>query len=236
LAELADQAGLSPFHFHRIFKSVTGVTPKAYADAARARRLRGALDRSETVTEAIYDAGFNSSGRFYAASSGMLGMTPTRFRAGGAGEVLRFAVGQTSLGAILVAATDKGVAAIEFGDDPDALVRAFQDRFRQARLVGGDAAFEGWIARVVGLVETPSGGPLDLPLDVRGTAFQQRVWQALRDIPLGSTASYAEIARRLSEPKSARAVALACAASPAIAGASSASGRCSTAKRRHDRA
>jgi AraC family transcriptional regulator of adaptative response/methylated-DNA-[protein]-cysteine methyltransferase len=211
LAELAEAAGLSPFHFHRLFKASTGVTPKAYAVAARNRRMRGALAASRSVTEAIYDAGFNSSGRFYADAPGVLGMTPTRYRAGGAGETLRFAVGQTSLGPILVAATDKGIAAIEFGDDPEGLVKDLQDRFPAARLIGADAAFEGWVARAVGLVEFPSQ-PFDLPLDVRGTAFQQRVWQALRAIPSGSTASYSDIAQRLGMPKSVRAVAGACAA------------------------
>ncbi len=211
LAELAAAAGLSPFHFHRVFKAATGVTPKAYAVARRTLRVRDALTESGSVTGAIYDAGFNSSGRFYADAPGVLGMTPTRFRAGGAGETVRFAVGQTSLGPILVAATEKGIAAIEFGDDPDAMVKSLQDRFPRAQLAGGDTAFEDWIARVVGLVEAPSR-PVDLPLDIRGTAFQRRVWQALRDIPLGSTASYAEIATRLGAPGSARAVAGACAA------------------------
>ncbi len=213
LATLADAAGMSRFHFHRLFKEVTGVTPKGYADAARARRVRGALSRSGTVTEAIYDAGFNSSGRFYEASRGVLGMTPRRFRAGGAGESLHFAIGECSLGAVLVAATDKGIAAISFGDDPEALVRDLQDRFPRANLIGGDPAFERLVAQVVGLVERPGEG-FDLPLDVRGTAFQQRVWAALRAIPRGTTASYAEIAARIGAPKATRAVAQACAANP----------------------
>jgi AraC family transcriptional regulator of adaptative response/methylated-DNA-[protein]-cysteine methyltransferase len=165
------------------------------------------------VTEAIYDAGFNSSGRFYAATPRRLGMTPTRFRAGGAGETLRFALGETSLGSILVAASDTGIAAIRFGDDPAALLREFQDRFPNAELVGGDPQFERMVARVVGAVENPSAR-LDLPLDVRGTAFQQRVWQALREIPAGKTASYSQIAARLDAPKAVRAVAGACAANP----------------------
>ena len=211
LAELASAVGVSPFHFHRVFKAATGVTPKAYADADRARRVRAALDKSETVTEAIYDAGFNSNGRFYAAAPGRLGMTPTRFRTGGGGETVRFAIGQTSLGAILVAATDKGIVAIQFADDPDTLLRDLQDRFPKARLIGGDAEFERLVARVVGSVENPSAG-FDLPLDVRGTAFQQRVWQALREIPAGTTASYSDIAQRLGAPKAVRAVAGACAA------------------------
>jgi AraC family transcriptional regulator of adaptative response/methylated-DNA-[protein]-cysteine methyltransferase len=211
LAELADAVGISRFHFHRVFKASTGITPKAYADAERARRMRAALDTRETVTEAIYDAGFNSNGRFYASAPGRLGMTPTRFRAGGDGETVRFAIGQTSLGAILVAATDKGIVAIQFADEPDALLRDLQDRFPKAQLVGGDAEFEGLVARVVGSVENPSLG-FDLPLDVRGTAFQQRVWQALREIPVGTTASYSDVAQRLGAPKAVRAVAGACAA------------------------
>jgi AraC family transcriptional regulator of adaptative response/methylated-DNA-[protein]-cysteine methyltransferase len=184
LSDLAQATGLSPHHFHRVFKAVTGVTPKAYADARRAERVRGALTECGTVTEAIYDAGFNSSGRFYEQSDKVLGMTPTRFRAGGVKETIRFAIGQCSLGSILVAATDKGVCAILMGDDPGVLARDLQDRFDRAELVGGDDAFDAIVAKVVGLVEQPSRG-LDLPLDVRGTAFQQRVWQALRDIPAG---------------------------------------------------
>jgi AraC family transcriptional regulator of adaptative response/methylated-DNA-[protein]-cysteine methyltransferase len=215
LAALARSAGLSRFHFHRVFKALAGVTPKAYADAYRARRVRAALTRDATVTEAIYGAGFNSNGRFYAAAPGLLGMTPTQLRAGGDGTVVRFAVGECSLGSILVAATQKGVCAIELGDDPERLVRGFQERFRNARLIGGDRKFEQQVAEVVGLVEAPARG-LDLPLDIRGTAFQQRVWDAIRAIPAGATASYTEIAKRIGAPKAVRAVAGAC-ASNAIA-------------------
>ena len=210
LDALARAAGMSRFHFHRVFRAITGVTPKAYADAQRARRVRDELAQRDTVTEAIYGAGFNSSGRFYAASPDLLGMTPTVFRAGGNGAAIRFAVGECSLGSILVAATDKGVCAIQFGDDPDALLRELQDRFPKARLIGADKDFERMVARVVGFVEAPAQG-FDLPLDVRGTAFQQRVWQALRAIPSGATASYAEIAERIGQPKAVRAVARACA-------------------------
>jgi AraC family transcriptional regulator of adaptative response/methylated-DNA-[protein]-cysteine methyltransferase len=213
LAALAKAAGMSRFHFHRIFRAVTGVTPKAYADAHRAQRVRDALVSSGSVTEAIYGAGFNSSGRFYAASADMLGMTPRDFRAGGAGAAIRFAVGACSLGNILVAATDKGVCAISFGDDPDALVRDLQDRFPKARLIGGDSEFEKLVAKVVGFVEEPTK-EFDLPLDVRGTAFQQRVWKALRRIPAGATATYTDIARRIGRPKAVRAVAAACAGNP----------------------
>ena len=211
LAELADAVERSPGYFHRVFKGVTGLTPRAYAAGYRAARVRGALDRNGSVTEAIYDAGFNSSGRFYAQSTAMLGMTPTRYRAGGTNEEIRFAVGQSSLGAILVASSMQGVAAILIGDDPNALAEDLQDRFPKACLVGGDAGYEKLVARVVGLVEAPNLG-LDLPLDVRGTAFQQRVWQALRDIPAGRTVSYSEVAERIGAPGSVRAVAGACAA------------------------
>lgn len=211
LDALAETAGLSRYHFHRIFKSQTGVTPKAYAVAERQKRVRETLKRSSTVTEAIYEAGFNSNGRFYESSSEVLGMTPRDFRAGGANADIRFAVGECSLGNILVAASEKGVCAILMGDDPDALVRDLEDRFPKARLIGGDQEFEGHVAKVVGFVEAP-GTSLDLPLDIRGTAFQHRVWEALREIPTGKTATYAEIAERIGQPASARAVAGACAA------------------------
>ena len=211
LAELANAAGRSAGYFHRVFKAITGLTPKDYAAAHRAARVRQGLEDGASVTAAIYDAGFNSSGRFYEKSTGMLGMTPTRYRAGGANEDIRFAVGESSLGAILVASSRKGVASILLGDDPDALVRDLQDRFPKARLIGGDHDYEALVARVVGFVEAPRLG-LDLPLDVRGTALQQRVWQALQDIPVGRTVSYAEIAERIGAPKATRAIAAACAA------------------------
>ena len=210
LDTLAETAGMSRFHFHRVFKTVTGVTPRAYFSARRAERVREELIRSETVTDAIYSAGFNSNGRFYANSSEMLGMTPTKFRGGADGVSIRFAVGECSLGSILVAATEKGICSILLGDDPDKLVRGLQDRFSKAKLVGGDKEFEKWVAQVVGFVEAPAQG-LRLPLDMRGTAFQQRVWKALRDIPAGSTATYSDIAERVGAPKAVRAVAQACA-------------------------
>lgn len=211
LAALAQTSGLSRYHFHRVFKTVTGVTPKAYAAAQRAQRMREVLPQSATVTEAIYDAGFNSNGRFYTVAPAILGMTPNAFRTGGTGAAMRFAVGECSLGAILVAATEQGVCAILLGDDPEALVRDLQDRFPNAQLRGGEANFEHLVATVVGFVEAPACG-LDLPLDIRGTAFQQRVWQALRAIPVGATASYADIAQHIGAPRAVRAVAQACAA------------------------
>ena len=213
LAELAASAGLSPYHFHRVFKALTGVTPKAYAAETRARRAADKLRTAETVTEAIYDAGFNSSSRFYENTAARLGMTPGAVRRGGAGAVIRFAVGEASLGAVLVAATDKGVCAITLGDDPEALVRDLQDRFPRAEFKGGDAEFERTIAEVVGMVEAPAQR-LDLPLDIRGTAFQQKVWAALQTIPPGKTATYKEIARAIGQPTAVRAVAQACGANP----------------------
>jgi AraC family transcriptional regulator, regulatory protein of adaptative response / methylated-DNA-[protein]-cysteine methyltransferase len=211
LSELARAVVLSPGYFHRQFKARTGLTPKEYAAAHRARRVRSALAEGKAVTETIYDSGFNSSGRFYAKSTDMLGMTPSRYRDGGSRETIRFAVGESSLGPFLVASSEKGVAAILLGDDPEELVREVQRRFPKAALIGADRDYEELVARVVGLVEAPGLG-LELPLDVRGTAFQQRVWKALQDIPAGSTASYSEIANRIGAPQSTRAVAAACAA------------------------
>ena len=211
LAELATQAGLSTIHFHRLFKAATGLTPKQYADAHRAGRVRDALSRADArVTDAIFDAGFNATGRFYEQAGAVLGMTPRQYRAGGVDARIAFAIAQTSLGALLVARSARGVCAISLGDDPDALLRELQDRFPRAELVGGDAGFERLLAQVVGLIAQPGIGH-DLPLDVRGTAFQQRVWQALRRIPPGQTASYADIAARIGSPKAVRAVAQACA-------------------------
>ena len=211
LEQLAGTAGLSPGYFHRIFKAATGLTPKSYAAEFRARKVREGLASCNSVTEAMYDAGFNSSGRFYEKSTGMLGMTPSQYRAGGANEEIRFAVGQSSLGAILVASSRKGVVAILLGDDAEELVHDLQDRFPKARLIGADRDYEAMVARVVGCVEAPEIG-LDLPLDIRGTAFQQRVWQALQDIPVGRTVCYAELAQRIGAPSAVRAVAGACAA------------------------
>ena len=211
LDDLARQAGLSPFHFHRVFKAATGLTPKAYADAHRANAVRTSLARgSSSVTEAIFDAGFNANSRFYEHADAMLGMKPTQYRAGGVDARIEFAIGESSLGAILVARSQRGVCAISLGDDADLLLRELQDRFPRAELVGGDTGFERLVAQVVGMIEQPNLG-IDLPLDVRGTAFQQRVWQALGQIPPGQTASYAQVAQRIGSPTSVRAVAQACA-------------------------
>jgi AraC family transcriptional regulator, regulatory protein of adaptative response / methylated-DNA-[protein]-cysteine methyltransferase len=213
LAGLAAAVGMSQYHFHRVFRAVTGVTPKAYAAGHRAQRVRDELMEGTTVTETYYSAGFNSSGRFYASSTEQLGMTPSAFRAGGTGADIRFAVGECSLGSILVAASDKGVCAILFGDDPDTLARDLQDQFPKANLIGGDETFDRWVAQVVGFVEDPAVG-LALPLDIRGTSFQIRVWEALRQISPGTTVSYAEVAKRIGQPTAMRAVAQACSANP----------------------
>ncbi|MSQ18732.1 MAG: bifunctional DNA-binding transcriptional regulator/O6-methylguanine-DNA methyltransferase Ada [Betaproteobacteria bacterium] len=211
LAALARHAGTSPYHLHRRFKAVTGLTPKAYAMAHRAKQVRRALGEGRTITDALYDAGFNSNGRFYATSGGVLGMTPTAFRQGGLDTTIQFAIDHCSLGAILVAATERGVCAIFMADDRKTLRGDLQDRFPRAVLVEGDAGFQQQVAKVIAMVEAPRLG-LDLPLDVRGTAFQQRVWQALRAIPAGEKKSYAAIAKDIGAPKAVRAVAQACAA------------------------
>jgi AraC family transcriptional regulator, regulatory protein of adaptative response / methylated-DNA-[protein]-cysteine methyltransferase len=213
LDALAAEAGMSRFHFHRQFKRLTGLTPRQYAGSIRASRLRDGLSRGATVTEAIYDAGFNSTGHFYAEAGPLLGMTPSAFREGGRGAKIRYAIGRSSLGAVLVAATERGVSAIMLGDEAGSLERALKARFPNAALVGDDADFAKTVAQAVALVEAP-GRTFDLPLDIRGTAFQQRVWQALRAIPAGETASYGELARRIGSPKAARAVGRACAANP----------------------
>lgn len=214
LNELAARAGLSPYHFHRIFKAQTGLTPKAYVSAVRARRLREHLHADHTsVTDAIYSAGYNSNSRYYEDSNNVLGMRAREYRTGGDGAVIHFAVGQSSLGAILVAQSQRGVCAILMGDDPNHLLRDLQNRFPNAKLIGGDEQFEKLVAQVVGFVESPRIG-LALPLDIQGTAFQQRVWQALRQIPVGSTVSYTELAERIGAPKAVRAVAQACGANP----------------------
>ena len=249
LQELADHAGLSTYHLHRVFRTVTGLTPREYASARRAGRVRAELASSATVTEAIYGAGYNTGSRFYEQSNRLLGMTLTRYRAGGAGMEIRFAVGECSLGSILVAASEQGICAILLGDDPDVLVRDLQDRFPRADLIGGDAGFEQLVAQVVGFVEAPGRG-LDLPLDVRGTVFQQRVWAACRKFPPAPRPATAKspgasARRRRSVPSPAPVLPMRwrwrfpviawCATTAdwrAIAGASSASAPCSSARRR----
>ena len=211
LDELAKRARMSAYHFHRVFKTVTGVSPAAYARGERAKRVREGLSGERSVTAAIYGAGFNSNSRFYEKSDDVLGMKPTEYRAGGANTTIHFSVGECSLGSILVARSARGVCAIYLGDDPEALLHELEDRFPKATLIGGDKDFETLVAKIVGFVEEPKKG-LDLPLDVRGTAFQQRVWRALQQIPAGATVSYAQLAERIGAPTAVRAVASACGA------------------------
>jgi len=211
LGELADAVGLSPHHFHRMFKAITGLTPKGYGDAHRARRVRAALSEGAQVTEALYDAGFGSSGRFYAAANDALGMKPARYRKGGADAEIVYGIGRSSLGRVLAASSERGICSIMLGDDDAALIADLERRFPNARMIAADAAFQETVAQVVALVEEPARG-LALPLDIRGTVFQRRVWQALQAIPAGETRSYAEIAHAVGQPKAARAVAGACAA------------------------
>ncbi len=213
LEALADRAGFSKFHFHRMFKRALGVTPKAYGAAARSRRMEAELRDGNSVTDAIYGAGYSSSSRFYEAAAARLGMAPSTHRRGGEGEAIRYAVASCSLGLVLVASTDKGVCAISFGEERAALVEELHQRFPKADLVSNDNDLTATVESVVDLIEQPGRGHA-LPLDVRGTAFQERVWQALRAIPAGQTASYATIAEAIGQPKAVRGVAQACAQNP----------------------
>ncbi|SDV50583.1 methylated-DNA--[protein]-cysteine S-methyltransferase [Chitinasiproducens palmae] len=209
LAELALRTGVSTGYLHRLFRRLTGLTPKAYGDACRARRLHAEMGSARSVTDALYAAGFGSSSRFYEADR--LGMAAGNYRRGGLRTAIRFAIGQCTLGALLVAESERGICAILLGDEPEALLHDLHARFPNAVLHGNDVDFEQRVAQVAGLVEAPWLG-LALPLDVRGTAFQERVWRALRDIPAGTTVSYTELARRVGAPAAVRAVAGACAA------------------------
>jgi AraC family transcriptional regulator of adaptative response/methylated-DNA-[protein]-cysteine methyltransferase len=209
LEELARAAGISLFHFHRTFKAVTGLTPNEYMDAHRSNRVRETLTRGQSVTDAIYDAGFSSSSRFYESSDQMLGMMPKSFRGGGKNTVIHFAIGECSLGSVLVATSDRGVCAVLLGDDPNQLARDLQDQFPKAELIGNESGYEELVAKVVGLIQKP-GLAFDLPLDIQGTVFQKKVWDALRRIPVGTTVSYADIAKQIGMPKAMRAVAQAC--------------------------
>lgn len=211
LKELAATVGLSPSHFHRLFKGSLGLTPKAYAAACRTRRFQGELSKTRTVTEALYSAGYGSSSRCYENAVDHLGMTPAEYQKGGVGQHIRHALVECTLGWLLVAATERGICAVEFGDQPGHLEDRLRLRFPAAEIHGTDPELSVWVKRILEYLEEPSCG-LDLPLDIRGTAFQRRVWQALQMIPPGSTHTYTEIAYLLGQPKAARAVARACAA------------------------
>ncbi len=221
LARLASDAGMSPYHFHRTFKSITGLTPGQYARSHRAARIREKLPTSPSVTQIIYETGYQSSGRFYASTDITIGMNPSAYRNSGRGERIRFAIAHTSLGLLAIASTDKGVCSIGFGEDPGALLAHVhvhvhvhvQEQFDRAVIVGVDPAFEEIVAGVVHMVERPAGSP-ELPLDLRGTEFQHCVWNALRKIPAGTTLTYSELATLIDAPSSVRAVARACATNP----------------------
>ncbi|WCL53806.1 bifunctional DNA-binding transcriptional regulator/O6-methylguanine-DNA methyltransferase Ada [Gimibacter soli] len=207
---IAADAGLSPYHFHRLFKQVTGVTPKAYAASHRAKSVKGSLKGSRTVTEALYDAGFNASSRFYEGAKDMLGMTPGEYRGGAVGKTIRYTILPCTLGLMLVGATDVGVCTIQFGDDEQALQAALVAEFPEARFEGATERFGDWVKAALAFVETGEGAA-KLPLDIAGTAFQRRVWAALQAIPAGETVSYKQVAEAIGEPAAVRAVARACA-------------------------
>jgi AraC family transcriptional regulator of adaptative response/methylated-DNA-[protein]-cysteine methyltransferase len=211
LADLADAAAISRFHFHRVFKQITGATPRDYARTHRLGTFAQKLDAGEKVTAAIYASGFGSSSRAYEAASTVLGMTPGARRRGGEGETVRFVTVATPLGWALVAATERGVCLTALGDDREPLCAMVRARFPAAKLVAEDRGLADWAERIVRFITAPEHS-LDLPLDIRGTAFQARVWRALQKIPLGRTATYSEIARELGQPTAVRAVARACAA------------------------
>jgi AraC family transcriptional regulator, regulatory protein of adaptative response / methylated-DNA-[protein]-cysteine methyltransferase len=211
LSELAAVAGLSQYHFQRSFKEIVGVTPKAYEKAQREKRLRDQLQKGVSVTQSIYDAGFGTSSHFYEGANEMLGMAPSQYKAGAKNIEIQFATAQSFLGWVLVASTEKGICAIDFGESPETLIEGLKTRFPKALLREPDVEFSGWVAQVIAFIETPKRG-LDLPLDIQGTAFQQRVWKALQTIPPGSTLSYSEVAQQIEMPSAVRAVATACAA------------------------
>ncbi len=214
LDTLAEIAGLSRYHFHRIFKKIVGVTPRQYAMAHRTQRLRSELRQRPSVIAAIYEAGFNSNSRFYEHSSETLGMTPREYRSGGKGITIQYAIAPCPLGLVMVAGTARGICSVSFGAERSALEQQLRQDFPAATLAPPDPAFTAWVETIVNHLKQPSGIIEHLPLDIRGTAFQQRVWQALRQIPAGHTMSYADVADRIGQPSAARAVARACASNP----------------------
>ncbi len=211
LEELAAEVGYAPHHFHRLFKRATGVTPAAYFRGLRATRVAQALKEEDSVTNAIYEAGYSAPSRFYEGGAKRLGMTPSAWRKGGAGVTIRWTIADTSLGKLLIAATDKGLCRVAF--DEDAL--ALATHFPKAEIVPGGAALAELAARVVEKVESPERDQ-NLPLDVQGTAFQEAVWQALRETPAGETRSYAELAAAAGNPRAVRAAGTACGANHVV--------------------
>lgn len=210
LTRLADETGLSPAHFQRLFKKTLGITPKQYAMEKRLGRVRDNLLQGANVTAAVYAAGFESGSRFYENATSDLGMKPSEYRKGGAGKTIAYAIAWSQLGLALVAATDRGVCRIDFGDSPEELVSRLEAAFPKAILRENDSALRARIAQALDCLDRPEQAAR-LPLDIQGTAFQRQVWAALQSIPPGSTSTYADIARRIGRPKAARAVARACA-------------------------
>jgi len=209
--KLAGQVGLSRFHFQRLFKRITGVTPGEYARSIKSTRARAALKQETSVTEAIYSAGYGSASRFYESSNKIMGMTPQQYRKGAAGVEIRFAIEKSPLGLVLVAGTARGICLVQFGENRSGLAQSLRREFPNAKLENADRAFQAWVKAVVRHIESP-GSDSKLPLDIRGTAFQMRVWQALIEVPAGATTSYSQIAATIGKPRAVRAVANACAA------------------------
>ncbi|PCI64753.1 MAG: bifunctional DNA-binding transcriptional regulator/O6-methylguanine-DNA methyltransferase Ada [Kordiimonadales bacterium] len=216
LKVLADAADMSPHYFNRLFKKAIGVTPKQYALARRSEKMKQKLQSGDAVTDAIYSAGYGTASRFYETAESRMGMTASNYKAGGQGAKICYATGVSWLGPVLIAATEKGICSILFGNDDAGLVADLRTRFDKATLEPAEPGsdFDRWLVQTLAFIEQPSHG-LDLPLDVQGTAFQEQVWRALKEIPAGETASYTEVAARIGNPKSHRAVAKACGANPA---------------------
>lgn len=211
LNELAGAAGLSPYHFHRIFRKAVGVTPKQYAMELRLKRMRRNLEKNRTITESVYKSGYESNSRFYETATKNLGMKPSTYRKGGKGMCIRYGIVQSYLGWLLVAATEHGICRIDFDDTPGELHTRLRTAFPAADFRENDPEFRATINQTLAFLEKPGQGP-PLPLDIQGTAFQRRVWTALQNVPAGSTVSYTELAQRIGNPRAARAVARACAA------------------------
>jgi AraC family transcriptional regulator of adaptative response/methylated-DNA-[protein]-cysteine methyltransferase len=213
LKDLSDKVGTSPFHLQRTFKHVTGVTPREYADALRIGQIKAKLQAGESVLSALYDAGYGSSRALYERAPEQLGMTPATYGRGGRGVQISFAVVPCSLGILMVAATPKGVCSVSLGDSPELLESALHREFPAAQVQRDEAQLQEWVQTLLRFLQGQEPH-LDLPLDVQATAFQWRVWQALRSIGYGETRSYSQVAEAIGQPKAVRAVARACATNP----------------------
>lgn len=210
LEQLSQAVGLSPYYFQRLFKSIMGITPKQYFNQVRGERIRAHLQENQTVTQAVYNAGYASNSHFYEHARALLGMKPSQFQKGGIGMQIYYAISPCYLGWVLIAATPAGICAIDFGDNPESLEKGLKERFSKAEWVETPPHFSHWVSTVLSFLESPDK-KLDLPLDIHGTAFQRRVWLALQSIPAGATATYTQIAAQIGSPRAVRAVASACA-------------------------